>query len=258
MDKRDVTKESIASIKQLLSQKVDRSTLALLARDERSGVQQLLTRYYKAEERKKQLLKEYQLKFQYENDVRSDGYKLIAGVDEVGRGPLAGPVVAAAVILPETCDLIGLTDSKQLSEVKRKTFFEAIHTQALAVGVGIVSPTIIDEINILEASKQAMIEAIRSLEVAPEYLLLDAMELDIDLPQQSIIKGDVKSISIAAASVIAKVTRDRMMAEYDKQYPGYDFIHNQGYGTKKHLEGLRTQGVTPIHRQSFAPVKANI
>lgn len=256
MEKRALHKQSIHSIKQRLSEAVDQDTLRILEQDKRKGVQDLLTRYYKNEEKRVQLEKDYQQKFKYEQAVRSESYQWIAGVDEVGRGPLAGPVVAAAVILPETCDLIGLTDSKQLSESKRQYFYEAIQRQALAVGIGIVSPEVIDSVNILEASKQAMLEAIHSLELTPDYLLLDAIELNTTIPQQSLIKGDMKSISIAAASVIAKVTRDRLMSRYDEEYPGYDFISNQGYGTKKHLEGLQKHGVTPIHRRSFAPVRA--
>ncbi|MGM0522568.1 MAG: ribonuclease HII [Bacillota bacterium] len=258
MEKQALHEQSIRSIKQLLSEVVDRDTLRILEQDERKGVQDLLTRYYKNEQKQAQLEKDYQLKFKYEQVARKESYQWIAGVDEVGRGPLAGPVVAAAVILPETCDLIGLTDSKQLSESKREYFYQAIQREALAIGIGIVSPEVIDAINILEASKQAMLEAIQSLEVTPDYLLLDAIELNIAIPQQSLIKGDMKSISIAAASVIAKVTRDRLMSRYDKQYPGYDFFSNQGYGTKKHLEGLKKHGVTPIHRRSFAPVRVHL
>lgn len=258
MEKSALHKESIRSIKQRLNDKLDQDTLIILEQDSRKGVQDLLTRYYRREKKQAQLKKDYQLKFKYEEAARAAGYQCIAGVDEVGRGPLAGPVVAAAVILPETCDLIGLTDSKQLSEVKRDYFYQAIQREALAIGIGIVSPEVIDEINILEASKQAMLEAIESLELAPDYLLLDAIELNTVIPQQSLIKGDLKSISIAAASVIAKVTRDRLMSRYDRQYPGYDFLSNQGYGTKKHLEGLKQLGVTPIHRRSFAPVRAHL
>ncbi len=258
MEKQALHKQSIGAIKQRLSQVVDQDTLSILEQDKRKGVQDLLARYYKNEKKQAQLEKDYQLKFKYEQAARKESYQSIAGVDEVGRGPLAGPVVAAAVILPETCELIGLTDSKQLSESKRAYFYQAIQRQALAIGIGIVSPEVIDEINILEASKQAMLEAIQTLELIPDYLLLDAIELNTAIPQQSLIKGDMKSISIAAASVIAKVTRDRLMSRYDEQYPGYDFMSNQGYGTKKHLEGLNKHGVTPIHRRSFAPVRAHL
>lgn len=252
----ELSKQPITTIKQLLSQPVDDETLAILGQDERKGVKELLLRYDKVQKKRAQLKEDYLRKFIYEQAVKNEGYQLICGVDEVGRGPLAGPVVAAAVILPEACDLMGLTDSKQLSSTKREFFFEAIQQQALAVGVGIVSPDVIDDINILEATKQAMIEAIDSLPLTPDYLLLDAIKLNTPIQQQSLIKGDMKSISIASASVIAKVTRDRIMAHYDEEYPGYDFIHNQGYGTKSHLEGLKTHGVTSIHRRSFAPVKA--
>ncbi|GEN55763.1 ribonuclease HII [Halolactibacillus alkaliphilus] len=247
--------QSIREIKTMLNNAPEPHLVKMLEQDHRKGVQQLLDRYYKKQRQYKQDKETYEEKFKYERLIRLEGYQRICGIDEVGRGPLAGPVVAAAVILPESCDLMGLTDSKKLSLTKREYYFEAITEQALAIGVGLVEPAIIDEINILEASKSAMLQAIDKLSLTPDYLLLDAIDLTIDIPQQSLIKGDLKSISIAAASVIAKVTRDNMMKAYDFTYPGYDFINNQGYGTKKHLHGLETYGVTPIHRRSFAPVK---
>lgn len=191
----------------------------------------------------------------YEKELRSKGIKLIAGVDEVGRGPLVGPVVAAAVILPEKFDLDGLTDSKKLSEKKRNMFYEKIKEQALAVGVGIIDEKKIDEVNIYEATKLAMKEAISKLQIKPEHILIDAMPLELEIPTTSIIKGDLKSITISAASVIAKVTRDRMMYELDKQYPMYDFKKNKGYPTKKHLEALEEYGIIPQHRRSYGPVQ---
>ena len=169
---------------------------------------------------------------EYEKELYKDGIELIAGVDEVGRGPLIGPVVAAAVILPKNYELIGLNDSKKLSEKKRDKFYDIIMNDAIAVGVGIISPEVIDEVNIYEASKLAMIDAINSLKVKPEHVLIDAMPLDLDMPSTSIIKGDAKSLSIAAASVIAKVTRDRMMYELDSKYPEYGFGSHNGYPTK--------------------------
>ncbi len=193
--------------------------------------------------------------YKYERELREQGITLIAGVDEVGRGPLVGPVVAACVILPDTFSLEGLTDSKKLSERKREFFYDEIKKQALGIGIGIISEKRIDEVNIYEATKEAMYEAISSCTVRPEYVLIDAMPLDISIPTTSIIKGDLKSISISAASVIAKVTRDRMMMELDQKYPMYDFIHNKGYPTKKHLEAISQYGIIKEHRKSYAPVK---
>lgn len=191
----------------------------------------------------------------YERELREKKITLIAGVDEVGRGPLVGPVVAACVILPEHFSLEGLTDSKKLSEKKREYFFDEIKRQALGIGIGIVDERRIDEINIYEATKEAMKEAISSCTVVPQHVLIDAMPLDIDIPTTSIIKGDLKSITISAASVIAKVTRDRMLAELDSRYPMYDFIHNKGYPTKKHLEAISKYGIIEEHRKSYGPVK---
>lgn len=191
----------------------------------------------------------------YERELRNQGIKLIGGVDEVGRGPLVGPVVSACVVLPETVNLAGLTDSKQLSEKKREFFYDEIKKQALGIGIGIVDEEKIDEINIYEATKQAMKKAINNCTVKPEHVLIDAMPLDLDIPTTSIIKGDLKSITIAAASVIAKVTRDRMLDELDKQYPMYDFKKNKGYPTKKHLEAINEFGIIKQHRRSYGPVK---
>lgn len=179
-------------------------------------------------------------------------YSYICGIDEAGRGPLAGPVVAGAVILPKECFIEYLNDSKKLSEKRREALFDEINERALAVGVGIVSPQVIDEINILNATYEAMRQAIHNLDVTPQMLLCDAVHIpDINIPQVGIIKGDAKSISIAAASIIAKVTRDRMMYDYDKMYPEYGFAKHKGYGTKVHMEALRTYGLCPIHRTTF-------
>ena len=193
--------------------------------------------------------------YKNERELHKAGYKLIGGVDEVGRGPLVGPVVAACCILPEKFHLDGLTDSKKLSEKKREYFFEEIKKQAISYGIGIVSCERIDEINIYEATKEAMIMAINNCKIKPDYVLTDAMKLDIDIPITPIIKGDLKSISISAASVLAKVTRDRMMFELDKEYPMYDFKNNVGYPTKKHLEAIEKYGIINKHRKSYAPVK---
>ena len=191
----------------------------------------------------------------YERELREKGIKLIAGVDEVGRGPLVGPVVTACVILPEKFDLEGLTDSKKLSEKKREILYKEIEEQALGIGIGIVDNEEIDNINILNATKKAMKMAINNCNVRPEHVLIDAVKLDIDIPTTSIIKGDLKSITISAASVIAKVTRDHMLYELDKKYPMYDFKHNKGYPTKKHIEAIMEYGIIKEHRRSYSPVK---
>ena len=191
-----------------------------------------------------------------EDQLRAEGYKYIAGVDEVGRGPLAGPVVTAAVVLPADFDVLGIDDSKKLSEKKREELFDIIMQRAVAVGIGMADEKVIDEINILQATKQAMTKAVADCDAklagGIDYVLFDAMKIDeIEKPQESIIKGDANILAIAAASIIAKVTRDRMMVEYDEQYPGYAFAKNKGYGTKAHYEGLHAQGMCPIHRRSF-------
>ena len=193
--------------------------------------------------------------YQYERNLREQGITLIGGVDEVGRGPLVGPVVAACCILPEEFHLEGLTDSKKLSEQRREYFFEEIKKQAISYGIGIVDEKRIDEINIYEETKEAMIMAINNCKVKPEHVLTDAMKLDIDIPVTPIIKGDLKSITISAASVLAKVTRDRMLVELDKKYPMYDFKNNVGYPTKKHLEAINKYGIIAEHRRSYGPVK---
>lgn len=193
--------------------------------------------------------------YMYERELREKGITLIAGVDEVGRGPLVGPVVAACCILPLEFNLDGLTDSKKLSEKKRDYFFEEIKKQAISYGIGIIDEKKIDEVNIYEATKLAMKEAINNMDVKPEHILIDAMPLELDIPTTSIIKGDLKSITISAASVLAKVTRDRMCLELDEKYPMYDFKSNKGYPTKKHLEAIEKYGVIDEHRRSYGPVK---
>lgn len=193
--------------------------------------------------------------YKYERELREKGITLIGGVDEVGRGPLVGPVVAACCILPQDFNLDGLTDSKKLSEAKREYFFEEIKKQAISYGIGIVDEKRIDEINIYQATKEAMIMAINNCNPKPEYVLTDAMKLDIDIPITPIIKGDLKSITISAASVLAKVTRDRMLYELDQKYPMYDFKNNVGYPTKKHLDAIEKYGIISEHRKSYGPVK---
>ena len=192
--------------------------------------------------------------YKYERELYDKGLNLIGGVDEVGRGPLIGSVVAACVVLPKDFVLEGLTDSKKLSEKKRDLFYDIIKEKAIAIGIGIVDEKKIDEVNIYEATKIAMKEAIKNTNIKLDHVLIDAMPLDIDVPTTSIIKGDAKSISIAAASVIAKVTRDRMMYELDKKYPMYDLKNNKGYGTKKHIEAIEKYGITKYHRVTFKPV----
>lgn len=190
----------------------------------------------------------------YEKKLYKQNINLIAGIDEVGRGPLAGPVVAAAVILPKNFYDKRINDSKKISEKKREELYEVIISNAISVGFGVVSNERIDEINIYEATKEAMKQAINNLNIEPEYLLIDAMKLDTFIPSMSIIKGDASSQSIAAASIVAKVVRDKMMYELDKKYPLYDFKNNKGYGTKKHIDAINKYGVLPEHRKSFKPV----
>ncbi|GFH41982.1 ribonuclease HII [Lactococcus hodotermopsidis] len=228
------------------------------SQDSRQGVQKLILKRKKEiqAELKENARLEHLLT--YERQLYINKIMLIAGIDEVGRGPLAGPVVTAAVILPENCKITGLNDSKQIPKAQHETIYNQVMSKALAVGIGIVDNHVIDQVNIYEATKIAMLQAIEKLAIRPEHLLIDAMKLESDIPQTSLIKGDAKSMSIAAASIVAKVTRDRMMADFDKEYPGYDLAHNAGYGTKKHLEGLEKLGYTPIHRKSFEPIKSMV
>lgn len=218
--------------------------------DGRSGVQKLLqSMKKKTDALEKEKLRLEKMKA-YENKYRHIGY--LCGIDEVGRGPLAGPVVACAVILPEDCGILYLNDSKKLSASRREELYDVILREAVAVGTGMAGPERIDEINILQATYEAMRQAVKNLPVAPQLLLNDAVTIPgIDLPQVPIIKGDAKSVSIAAASIVAKVTRDRMMEEYEKIYPGYGFAANKGYGSAAHIEALKRLGPCPIHRASF-------
>ena len=244
-------KEQLASI-----QRLDDPLLTELEQDGRSGVIQAIAKRKK--EIQKRLDEDERLEgmLAYEKECYALGMELIAGVDEVGRGPLAGPVVAAAVILPKACKIPGLNDSKKIPKSKHKEIYEAVLQNAIAIGIGVKDNHVIDQVNIYEATKLAMREAIGQLEPQPQHLLIDAMRLDLPISQTSIIKGDANSLSIAAASIVAKVTRDQMMEEFDREYPGYDFAQNAGYGTAKHLAGLDKLGVTPIHRRSFEPVKS--
>jgi len=218
--------------------------------DDRAGVIKLKEKYKKAYEGYlKEIERTEQMK-KYEKQYAE--YEYIAGIDEVGRGPLAGPVVTCAVILPKDCNILYINDSKKLTEKKREELYDIIMAEAVAVSIGMESPQVIDDINILQATYSAMRKAIAGLEVKPDLLLNDAVKIPgVDIMQVPIIKGDAKSISIAAASIIAKVTRDRMMVEFDKMYPGYDFAGNKGYGAAAHIEALKEMGPTPIHRRSF-------
>ena len=244
-------KERLAMIDEL-----DHPFFEELILDGRAGVQAAISK--RKRELQKQVDEDLRLEkmLAYEKELYTQGIQLIAGVDEVGRGPLAGPVVAAAVILPKACKIPGLNDSKKIPKSKHKEIYEAVLQNAIAIGIGIKDNHVIDQVNIYEATKLAMMEAIGQLEPQPQHLLIDAMRLDLPIPQTSIIKGDANSLSIAAASIVAKVTRDQMMEEFDCEYPGYDFTQNAGYGTANHLAGLDQLGVTPIHRRSFEPIKS--
>ena len=244
-------KKQLAQIQQL-----NDPLFSELEKDDRSGVIQAVAK--RKREIQKCLEEDARLEgmLAYEKELYGQGIQLIAGVDEVGRGPLAGPVVAAAVILPQVCKISGLNDSKMIPKSKHKEIYEAVLEHAIAIGIGVKDNHVIDQVNIYEATKLAMIEAIGQLNPQPQHLLIDAMKLDLPISQTSIIKGDANSLSIAAASIVAKVTRDQMMAAYDQEYPGYDFAQNAGYGTAKHLDGLQNLGITPIHRRSFEPVKS--
>ena len=248
-----MNKKSISQIKEEFEQ-VDAAQRAVLyevySSDDRAGVKKLVSAYRKKEEalQKERMRLEDMRSFEHKYST----YSLICGIDEAGRGPLAGPVVAGAVILPKDCEILYLNDSKKLSPAKREALYEEIMEKAEAVGVGMASPARIDEINILQATYEAMREAVYNLGVTPELLLNDAVTIpDVSIPQVPIIKGDAKSVSIAAASIIAKVTRDRLMVQYDEILPGYGFARHKGYGSKDHIEAIRRLGSTPIHSRTF-------
>lgn len=245
--------KSIAQIKAEFEQADPAGRKALLeecASDERAGVRKMVDAYHKKEEALR-MERERLLAMQaYEHKYADCQY--ICGIDEAGRGPLAGPVVAGAVILPKDCEILYLNDSKKLSPSKREALYDEIMEKAVAVGVGMASPARIDEINILQATYEAMREAVSALGIQPDILLNDAVTIPgLNMTQVPIIKGDAKSVSIAAASIIAKVTRDRLMVQYDEVLPGYGFAKHKGYGSKEHIDAIRKKGATPIHRQSF-------
>ncbi|OPJ55638.1 ribonuclease HII [Alkalithermobacter paradoxus] len=224
----------------------------ILKNDKRASVQKIALKLAKKlDDIRKEEIRIQNMKI-FENEGYKRGFRYIGGIDEAGRGPLAGPVVAAVVVLSEDTIIEGINDSKKLSLTKREELFDIIKEKAIDYGIGIVNSDEIDDINILNATYSAMKKAINNLKNTPDYLLIDAAKIpSIDIPQNSIIKGDSKSISIAAASILAKVTRDRIMEEYDSVYPQYDFKKHKGYGTKEHYEAIKTYGITPIHRKSF-------
>ena len=246
-------KMTITEIKKefdILSDSDPESFIKRFERDERTQVKNLVARAEKKiaalEKEKARMIKMFEFERRYSD------YSYICGIDEVGRGPLAGPVVAGAVILPKDCDILYLNDSKQLSEKKREELYSVIMEKAVSVGLGFSSHELIDEINILQATYAAMREAVSKLDPAPDLLLNDAVKIpELTMAQVPIIKGDTLSASISAASIVAKVTRDRMMVKYDEIYPEYGFAKNKGYGSSEHIEALKKYGPTPIHRRSF-------
>lgn len=229
-----------------------------LEKDERVGVKNLLAKWRKKRDQEKAQRAKFDEMTNYERYFRAQGYSLIAGIDEVGRGPLAGPVAAAAVILPEDFFLPGIDDSKKLSKKRLLEYDKFIRNKAISVSVAMIHAEEIDEINIFQAAKKAMNTAIAALNPRPDFLLVDAMKLETPYASESIIKGDAKSISIAAASIVAKVARDEWMKEIASTFPAYNFEQNMGYGTKEHLLAIKQYGITPLHRKSFAPVKEQI
>ena len=247
--------QSISEIKEILgncSMEELPEQIKQFEEDSRKGVQTALASFRKKYEKHQQELARLEEILTYERGLWEAGYDLVAGIDEVGRGPLAGPVVAAAVILPKECKIEGVNDSKKLSAKKREDLYDIILEKAVSYGIGVVSNERIDEINILQATYEAMREALSQLKPKAEYILADAVTIPmVSTPQRGIVKGDAKSMSIGAASIVAKVYRDRMMEAYEEVYPGYGFASNKGYGAAEHIEGIRKQGITPIHRKTF-------
>ena len=247
---------TIGEIKKLLAQgSVNHEDLKILENDTRVGVQKLLLSYHNRQQKLAKKKAAFIKRFAYEKTFWAKN-ETVAGVDEVGRGPLAGPVVTAAVIIDDNFDLTDVNDSKKLSAKRRQELFPLILKEAVSVAIGLKSPQVIDEINIYEADRLAMAEAVKNLDVKPDALLVDAMQVPVQLPQVRLIKGDAKSNSIAAASIVAKVFRDNLMADYAKIYPEYHFDENAGYGTQAHLQALAKYGPTAIHRKTFAPVNS--
>lgn len=251
----NIEKLSIKQIKDLMVKDCNDELLTAIKNDARKGVQSIYISYQREMKERQRVANLYT----FENECRANGYKLIAGVDEVGRGPLAGPVVVASVILPENFFIEKINDSKKLSKATREKIYDIIMENAIAVNRAIIDEKTIDRVNIYQAAMNGMYEAIYGLNPKPDAVLIDAMPLEsLDIYHQSIIKGDAKSASIAAASIVAKVERDRMMNEFDKIYPQYGFAKNKGYGTSEHLEALRKYGPCEIHRKSFEPIKSMV
>lgn len=251
---KDLTIKQIAEKLSTIDQLND-SFITNLRKDDRKGVIRLLIKWENEIKHKERMHERFLSMTVYEKECRQRGFQFLAGIDEVGRGPLAGPVVAAAVILPEDFYLPGIDDSKKLTEAKREEYFNKIKSEALGMGIGLIDTEEIDRINIYEATKKAMIASVQALNMEPDFLLIDAMKIETPLPSNSIIKGDSKSISIAAASIVAKVTRDSLMKKMSGEYPVYGFERNMGYGTSEHLEAIEKYGLTPHHRKSFAPIR---
>lgn len=249
-------KKTIKEIESILAEISDEQDQCFkeLQSDERKGVQNLVHKWQRMRQKEQAEMVRYEQLSVYEKEYWLKGKKRIAGIDEVGRGPLAGPVISAAVILKEGTIIKGLNDSKKMNQTKREQLYHEIFEKAEAISIGVVDAQEIDQINIYEATKKSMLLAVKKLDIQPDILFIDAMKLNSPYEELSLIKGDAHSISIAAASIIAKVTRDRMMTEYDAQFPQYGFAQNMGYGTKIHLEAINEIGPCQIHRKSFAPI----
>ena len=228
----------------------------ILKHDTRQGVKKILKKIEKKKQKQQELIHDFEKLKKFDNQYKNNNIKLIAGIDEAGRGPLAGPIVAASVILPDDFKLLGLTDSKQINKMDRDMFFEYITKHALSYSVEVIDGSIIDKINIYQATILAMKNSYKRLKIKPDFLLIDAVNIEVnDIPYEPIIKGDAKSLSVAAASILAKVTRDRIMLNYHQKYPQYKFNKHMGYGTKEHLSAIEANGITPIHRKTFSPIK---
>lgn len=248
---------TIAEVRALLrSPDADPETVAALAADPRKGVRDLAAAYLRRLERENAEMARVEALYRYESEFYKKGVRYVAGIDEVGRGPLAGPVTAAAVILPPHWFAVGLNDSKKVTPKRREELAEAIRREAAAVSVVSLPPEDIDALNIYEATMMAMYEAVKRLAVPPEAVIVDAMPLHFSVPVLSLVHGDAKSASVAAASIVAKVHRDHLMDEYAERYPEYDFARNKGYGTAEHIAAIERYGITPIHRKSFDPVRS--
>ncbi|WP_295747029.1 ribonuclease HII [uncultured Limosilactobacillus sp.] len=247
---------TVKEVRQLFStvQTTDDQLFSSYANDPRSGVQKILVQTRRRLVRQAAAREDFAKRFHFEKQLWQAGCRYVAGIDEVGRGPLAGPVVTCAVILDDRFDLVGVTDSKQLTQHEREQLYLKIVDEAVEISIAVNDAPTIDRLNIYAATQQAMIRAVNQLHHRPAHLIVDAVPLKIDLPQTTLIKGDQKSISVAAASIVAKEYRDHLMKDYDRIYPGYDLVENMGYGTAKHLAGLAKLGATPIHRRSFSPV----